>query len=542
MRVSRFLADAAVGDSVEVLLFLDETLEVPPFPSGGDPRMRLLREARAHALADSLRAARAPGYAALGAALAAAGARVLEHYWLVPGLRVRAPVGALPALERLAGLAALVPRLSPASAVAITDTATTQGHGAALDGMGFTPYRAAGYTHARVALFDTGLRTTHTLFDAPGRVAGCVDCFQDDLCAATPLPEHIEDAWAAGHGTASASILVGDGSLSDRIDRPELHGVLDGSLTSYRVYALTKRRSTDLEESVDNAVLTRAFQHLATTDCDVLLLEMEMSESDAEGVAVAMLANAAHMAGRVVVAPAGNWGPGALASPGTARRAIAAGYRRIDDPTNPGSQSSGRTTDGRLKPDLQAWTNTFAASNTGDDGVARHTGTSGSAPFVAGAAAVLHAWLTGHGHDPRPGTIDAFLILSGRYDPAVVDHDGAGMIELPSNGFARWGSARMRSCSVLDIPLALDGLGVRRIEAALWWPEAAPVAGGGSGPSQFRLSLVDPDDQVRAVSDLAGSFERADVDASAGGWTLRIEAGCLRTGRRPVYWAVALRR
>lgn len=80
-----------------------------------------------------------------------------------------------------------------------------------------------------------------------------------------------------------------------------------------------------------------------------------------------------------------------------------------------GSQSRGPTSDNRIKPDIQALTNTRTASSASDTATKAFGGTSGATPYAADVAALLRNWLRGNTGSVDPGQVYARVILPGQW-------------------------------------------------------------------------------------------------------------------------------
>jgi serine protease AprX len=198
-------------------------------------------------------------------------------------------------------------------------------------------------------------------------------------------------------------------------------------------------------------------------------------------------------------------------------------------------QGRGPTADGRIKPDIQAPTNTETASSTSDTALQVFTGTSGSTPYAGGVAALFRNWLINQGDTGAPGPVYAQMILSGQR-PAVDNDYGAGLIVMPNFGTRSRGSVSITSGQTIDIPLTISGT-VARLDGALWWPE-----GDAQAHNDIDLHLIAPNGtQYSSVLGLS-VFERARGTGSfSGTWTLRIYGYDVPAGPQTVYWAAQSR-
>ncbi|MCI0603808.1 S8 family serine peptidase [bacterium] len=262
--------------------------------------------------------------------------------------------------------------------------------------------------------------------------------------------------------------------------------------------------------------------------------------------------------------------PESVRSPANAHKVIGVGAVNLQTGVTPDYQGFGPTNDGRYKPDIQAPTDTETACEEGiilpDDVVCsdpgtdfslrnRFGGTSGAAPYAAGAGALLRNWLRKF-NTFDPGQTYSLLILSGTEIEPFEERIGAGAIELPTCGFADWGKVTMEPVIITDPPEPGDPVPVAevdipiqvgqnnlRLDAALWWPTEPFQA-----TTDIDLHLIDPFGVERAKSNsIRGVFERTRAKAKKsvgqlepGTWILRIRAPILFFDKT-IYWAANLR-
>ena len=253
-------------------------------------------------------------------------------------------------------------------------------------------------------------------------------------------------------------------------------------------------------------------------------------------------------AGAAVFACNGNSGPaaGTVEAPANAHKAIGVGNFDVQTLNLIPGQSRGPTGDGRIKPDIQAPTNTETASNTGQTDLGILDGTSGAVPYAAGAATLVRRFLNTLITPVDPGQVYAYLISSGQaFSPQ--NTTGAGRIVLPTNGSVFFGkTAPVNNKQTVNIPLIIAA-GFTRLIGAIWWPERSagvePVVGGWvyavDAHSDYDLHLVDPSGTIVAASISINSvFERVRTigTIAAGVWTLRIRGDNVPFPRN-VYYA-----
>lgn len=381
-----------------------------------------------------------------------------------------------------------------------------------------------------VALFDSGV-------SPPTRDS--VDC--TDYSSPVPIPlqdclgRDPSDTSSRLHGTKSARILAGVD------DDGYYRGVTTSAVRSYKIAERDKH---------DRGAVVRAFRTAIANQEKVILVEVADPMSS-DGT-LSTLADCAYSSGAVVVAPSGNEsGWKKATSPGNARLALGIGAVDIRPPYEMSLTGVGPTEDGRTKPDLLAPTDTETAlwySSTGDRRCGRHDGTSGAAPYAAGAAALLKGLIIsnfpGEVAADDPGLVYALLIVSGRkpYECELSQQVGAGLIRLPADGKLAFGWVNIEPYKSMVIP-AIDKIATGWVvDAALWWPESR------------RQLHVDIDLRIRnpfsgwtgveAVS-YGSVFERSTAIVEAGDvdgtepWALEITAESGATGAsQRVYWAV----
>jgi hypothetical protein len=112
--------------------------------------------------------------------------------------------------------------------------------------------------------------------------------------------------------------------------------------------------------------------------------------------------------------------------------------------------------------------------------------------------------------------------------------NGAGLINLPTNGTVSWGKVSVSNGGVLGIPLNV-GSGNSVFDGALWWSEAAAQI-----HNDVDSSSIDPNGVVVASSvSILSVFERARASGLLipGTWTLRIRGFSVPTAPHAVYYS-----
>lgn len=394
--------------------------------------------------------------------------------------------------------------------------------------MGLDRFRAAGFGNGRLALLDTGMRSSHALFAGKSLVEGWVDC-EDSLHRCLPATAQV-DVDGSGHGTATAAILVGRNAAY-----PLDEGVTGARLTSYKVY-----RRMGSRYGLFRAGAGWAFEDAILRGFDVIVTEIA-DTGDARNL-MTRLACEAFDRGAIVVAAGGNDSLLPLPSPASAPRILAVGAHCVHDRLPIMAHSRGRTRDGRVKPEIGAPTSVYTAGNESNEHVKRpYGGTSGATPFAAAAALYLKNWMGANGaRQVWPGEVYAMMLACGE-EPRVHDRKGTGFVRLPAGGTAWWGRTTVGARQAIEIPLPLTRE-TNGIEAAIWWPE---YGRNGLPPERreravIALQIASPAGLLDISADPLSCFQRASLasySTATGRWTVTIAGESLPRGAREVYWA-----
>lgn len=246
--------------------------------------------------------------------------------------------------------------------------ALPDGGGRALTGEGTT-----------IAVIDSGIDYTHPdlggCFGPGCKVAGGYDFVNDD-------DDPMDDFH---HGTQVAGIAAADGQMQGVAPGAQLYAykVLDGDGSGYTsdvIAAIEMALDPDGDPATDDAV-------------DVINISLGVPGGDRSPISEA--ANAAVRGGVVVVAAAGNAGPDydTIEAPGSAREVLTVGA--VDGTGKVAYFSARGFFAGGLDPDTTAIKPELTApgvnlrTTTKGGGYTRSSGTSLSAPHVAGAAALI---------------------------------------------------------------------------------------------------------------------------------------------------------
>lgn len=449
------------------------------------------------------------------------GAEHIESFWLVDGMLVRVPLGAVKGLAQRPDVAYVEAKDS--------DVGPPLGDGNALNDVidGRTLIQSDGYFNVGLAggyigLIDTGVRSTHVQFNNPSHLGYRRDCVNatDNQCT---TGTNLNPGDCGNHGTKSAAVLT-----ANTIQGNDYRGITEITVDSFRVY---KFDTTQNGCVLDRAAATRAFQAALSAGDGVIVAQIQDYSDDANYISDA--ADKAFDAGVAVIAANGNYYPDKVRSPAIAHKVIGVGAVNVQTLAIYPYQSRGPAPDGRIKPDIQAPTDTETASSASDTALTTFTGTSGSTPYAAGAAALFSNWLANQGDSVAPGQVYAYMILAGQ-NPGFNNDSGAGLIKMPVNGATWRGSVAISNGQTFDIPLSVSGT-FSRLDGALWWPE-----GQTQTHNDLDLYLLSPSGSISALStSIPSVFERARATGTiTGNWTLRIQGAAVPAGPQTVYWAV----
>lgn len=542
----RWIAERS-GDEVEQLIVnLRDDLRLPRFPEPAvdEPRDSETNEAalrRAEQLVDEITERRAGGYEAVGRELAERHrAEVLETFWLVNAVLVQMPLGAVPELAEREDVLYVEPRYAGDEPGQNTITTDDVDDGRAR--IVSDPYFNLGLTGGWIGILDTGVRATHTLLSAPSNVDFRRDCVNGGAdCNTGSALNPNDDCW--DHGTGMAAVIAGNGNSG-----VAFRGVTGVTVDSFKIFPSSRDANGNCNGFLDRAAMVRAFQ-VAVRVLDRVIVSAVNSTGGDDLSSIAIAGDNAFDAGAVVIAIVGNRGPGAgtVGDPGNAHRVIGVGNFDVQTQAQIAGQSRGPAPDGRVKPDIQAPTNTETASNASDTAFGIFSGTSGASPYAAGAAALLRNWLRGASFSIDPGQVYAQMILSGQRTFPFDNTSGAGPLRLPTDGLAWWGKVSVGNGLTIDIPLDVRGGTPNTLDGALWWPEAAYRFSFGriDVHNDIDLHLIDPSGSARASSvSIPSVFERARVSGpiQTGVWKLRVRGFSVPWGSQTVYWAAHVRR
>jgi hypothetical protein len=520
-------------ESMEVLISFRDKLKIPRFPSPNpaeprDSAHNKLAMARANQLVNAVNAVRADEYRRLRAELRANyGCEVTETFWLINGVAAKMPLSTVETLAAREDLLYIEPRYSgempPQDPYPFNDVEDGRGR------IDSDAYFNLGQTSGYIGLLDTGMRFSHTLFNNPSNVDFQFDCVNGgENCSTYTNPgfNPSDDCW--NHGTSSGAIISGNGNLGFAF-----RGVTGITLDSFKVY--TPGIACGAFGGLDTLAVVRGFQRAVNVGDRVIVAEMQGAGGPTSSIS--LVADAAFGAGAVIIAANGNASQvTAVGSPAVAHKVIGVGAVHVNNLATV-YQINGPAPDGRVKPDIQAPTDTETASNVSDTALAIFNGTSGATPYAGGAAALARNFLRGANFNIDPGQVYAYLILSGQTF-GFNNINGAGLIKMPTNGRVWFGNVSVGNGGVANIQMYVPA-GNNRIDASIWWPESSSQS-----HNDIDLWLVDPSGQTPAVSvSVYSVFERVRVNMpiAPGYWILRVRGYRVPAGPQRVYYSAHAR-
>jgi serine protease AprX len=519
--LAKLKESAATGSARVIISFIDnETIPQLPKLDGTRPAsdpLNVARLAERRAIIDNLRERREIAYTEKVAGLVRIGATVEEKFWLIDGVVAVLPLNRLDDVLRRSDVTFI-----EESSTDIPPPNVRWGRTLLNSDWLYSSssYRA---NYFPIGLLDTGVRTDHVQFTTDNRVTTW-DCVNGttNYCRNGVNLNPSDDVW--NHGTSAAAILTGNNALGD-----DYRGVTLFAVSSYKVYSAA---------GLDRDAVVRGFQAAAADGMEFIAANMQ----DDTGIAgsTATSANNAYQSNIAVIAANGNFGsdanghaiPGSVRSPALAQRVIGVGVVDAVNGQQESSQGLGPTSDGRTKPDIQAPTNVYAASNASTTATRYFTGTSAGTPFATAAAALLAHFQNGVG--TSAGCYYARLINYGNNwnDPTTNNQTGAGLLVLPSSfGMNFWpSSVYMSGAAVVDITYTLDAAR-HDFKAAIWWAEGY----AGQLHNQINLSVIDPSGVVVGQSVGSASVYQkvwAPGALAPGTWTVRLSCASCPSGAR----------
>ncbi len=520
--LQEWLSHRDLSEEETLILTFKENITIPRFPN---PNESLPRDAeenqqvmkQTQAMIEDLKQRRSKTHVQLAEELQGRyAAKVVDSFWLINSLVVKMPLANVKEiLEAKQDLLYIEPESGgekpPAKEVKDGRQVITS-----------DPYFNLGQTGGYIGLLDTGMRFTHTQFNSPSNIDFRYDC-TDGTC--NSVPDVTDDCW--NHGTSTAGIITGNNNLGNLY-----RGVTAITLDSFKVYPAGCG-------GLNGTATVKAFEKAIAILDRVIVAEMQGSGGMNSSISTA--ADNAFDAGAVIIAANGNNGSssGTVNAPANAHRVLGVGNFDVASGNQVSSQSRGPTSDNRIKPDIQAPTNTKTASNASDTATKSFGGTSGATPYASGAAALMRNWLRGGTGSIDPGQVYSHLILAGQQPYPFNNTSGAGKIVMPTGGHGYWGKTTIGNGATLEIPIYV-GVGKTKIEGALWWPETS-----GQSHNDVDLYLISPTGTTMDYSISSPSvFERARYSGEAlatGTWKVRIRGYSVPTGSQTVYWGARVR-
>ncbi len=516
-----WLNERDLSEEETLILTFKENINIPRFPNPNEDLPRDSEEnqqvlKQTQAMIAEIKSQRRKSHDQLAEELQGRyAAKVVDNFWLVNSLAVKMP---LKSVKNILGEKHDLLYIEPESGGEKPPAKEVK------DGrqvISSDPYFNLGQTGGYIGLLDTGMRFTHTQFNSPSNIDFRYDC-TDGTC--NNVPDVTDDCW--NHGTSTAGIISGNNNLGNLY-----RGVTGITLDSFKVYPAGCG-------GLSSTASVKAFEKAIAIMDRVIVAEMQGGGGMNSSISTA--ADNAFDAGAAIIAANGNNGSasGTVNAPANAHRVLGVGNFDVASGNQVSSQSRGPTTDNRIKPDIQAPTNTKTASAASDTATRSFGGTSGATPYASGAAALMRNWLRGGTGSIDPGQVYSHLILSGQQPYPFNNTSGAGKIVMPTGGHGYWGKTSIGNGTTLEIPIYI-GSGKTKIEGSLWWPETS-----GQSHNDVDLYLISPSGAMMDYSISSPSvFERAAYDGTlaTGTWKVRIRGYSVPTGSQTVYWGARVR-
>lgn len=464
------------------------------------------------------------------------GATVLPRRdWLIQALDVRMDLRMVDSLAMIAAVQSIAPLRAgeaapkcPRPQRSSADVIVARRH------MGSVAWSGLDLPTPPIGIVDTGVFWGHAVF-GPDRFRYLGDCVATADCDGDGQhpPDPNDVCTGDGHGSCTAAILVAGNALG-----PRFVGMTQDPIASYRVYD----NCGDADHDAVRDGIARSISHLD----QVTLVETQIQGDELDDACEE--AAAAYDHGQVVIATKGD---GMLGSPALSHLVLAIDGWDLFDNGFMDTNGSGRTLDQRIKPDLIAPTGTVTISGPLNEPDPEcevgegFGGSSGAAPYAAGAAALMLAWLEKAAGTVDPGQVYAALLAAANFhgrQTAIDLSAGAGEVHLPETT-ADIQFARLAVSEDLDdeIPITVTG-GSRTVDAAIWWPEY-PYADGSQilvDHDDLGLQLVQSEKIVQQVDDSGSVFQKLHARLTPGHWIVRVVHHPLHASPRPAYVAVIL--
>lgn len=515
----------------EVIVNFRDSLKIPRFPGlvPGEPRTSNRNKAVRLRAAGMVRNIEARRGAIHRKRMKEMGPRYqlefVRSFWLTDAMIVRMPVGLMKDLAQHPDVLYIMPKVT-GDPPPIGDGNPSNDVSDGRQRINSDAYFNLNLYSEYIALLDSGVRFSHVQFTNPSNIGFRRDCVNGNLVDCSG-----GDPWDRywNHGTSAAAILTANANQGD-----DYRGVTAMTVDSIKVYH-------DSDVGLDVAAAMQGIQEAVGEMLDTVIVANVQATGLPASSPLSTTADNAFDAGVVVIAANGNTtsGQSTVTSPANAHKVLGVGAVDVVNMTTWPTQTvgpAGPAPDNRIKPDLQAPTNTETASNASDTALRVFGATSGAAPYAGGAAALFRNWLDNLNGDAsvEPGEVYAYMILSGQISwPDFNNTTGVGPIVMQTGGTSYSGKVTFTATGqVFNIPFTVAA--GTRLDAALWWPERHDQS-----HSDIDLRLIDPSGVERAVSRSGPSvFERARYNGtvSAGTWTLRISGFAVPSGSQTVYY------
>lgn len=450
---------------------------------------------------------------------------VTEELTMGNALAIALPDSAVQALANHPDVLEIVPRYDGTPPPATISNGTSLATGMNSDY--WRPWSDGDLNFFYMVAFDTGLRSTHTMFTSPdgGSLGLHRDCSRgNSSCLNSPVnPAYDDQDTFWNHGTGAASIMIGGNSASAGFGI-NFRGVSRAELDYLNVYS---------NLGSDAVAVSRAFLLAANFGDDVIVGELQMSGSDSSAASLA--ADDAFDQGIATISACGNVGAvTSPASPGNAHKALSVGdYDAVTGTTT--FQVPGFV-DNRIKPDFQTPTTVDAAGN-GSNTAKRlgFNGTSGATAFAGGAAALLYEWYaTGHGITNKPGNLYTALLAQGDGAFGPNFPNGAGRLKMESGSWW-WTGQITLGTTTQDLIFAIPA-SRKNLKVAIWWPERQSDA-----HNDIDLVVLNPSGGTVGTSLSAGSVwekVRQTGNLTPGNYTVRFVPFSMPRPSQVVYYTV----
>jgi serine protease AprX len=542
---------------VKLTLVFKDTIPLPEFPHAQKGRSDQELKSKTDALVSEIEQRRSISYDKITKVLEKRfNAKIIQKFWISKTIEIEID-------KKYINVLSQIPDLVGIFGGAISNAFPTVQAGRILsdtDILNSVVPSSSGGGLDRIALIDTGVRSTHQLLQ--GRIANAYDCTQPNCVGGDPS----DVIGTLGHGTSSAAIIAGSGVIGASFLGVTTKHLIDSYKTGvYSQNSCTYGNLPYICSSYPASI--NAIQKVKSSTAQTVILDLQFCPNYADGINIAREANKLYDSGKVVLAANGNYGDSgsigsstycnfangnsSVASPATAHKVLGVGitsangsyigYQSRGPTLNYGGINSGN----RTKPDFTAPTNMETANNTNDTSRWDFGGTSAAAPFAAGVAGLWRKVVSASSY------VYPLILATGLNNQYPVNNNtiGNGLINTRGSQYNiiyQYGPYSDVSVNGIPFSSGMNSTGqvneyifgtskiTRFFKIVVWWPENYDVA-----HNDIDLEVVTPTGTIFSSTSIYSIWEAVGDTASypAGVWKIRIKGYSIPSANQQFYYA-----